>query len=70
MADKIDWTVSDVTVDDLYESLGKLREIGWGSRMIEFHTSRSHLGRSITMTLSEQEKPDRHGAGHEKGTPK
>jgi hypothetical protein len=52
MPARLDFTVSEVTVDELYEELGKLREIGWGKSSIEWHTSRSHLGKQITMTLS------------------
>jgi hypothetical protein len=60
MPARLDFTVSDVTVDELYEELGKLREIGWGKSSIEWHTSRSHLGKQITMTLSTGESKSDH----------
>jgi hypothetical protein len=56
MPARLDFTVSDVTVDELYEELGKLREVGWGKFQIEWHTSRSHLGKQITMKLSSAEE--------------
>jgi hypothetical protein len=45
-------TLAEVTVDELYAELGRLREIGWGAAPIDWHTSRSHLGRKITMSLA------------------
>ena len=49
-------TVSDTTVDELYEDLGKLRQVGFGAYRIEWHTSRSHLGKQITMAFEEPAK--------------
>ena len=56
---KIEVTVADVTVDDLYDELGKLREIGLGKSLIDWHTSRSHIGNQISMVLTNSDKkPD------------
>jgi hypothetical protein len=52
---RMEITVSEVTIDQLYEDLGKLREVGFGGHGIEWHTSRSHLGKTITMTLVDAE---------------
>ena len=54
MPARLDITLSDMTVDDLYAELGKYREVGWGKSKIDWHTSRSHIGKSITMTLSNE----------------
>jgi hypothetical protein len=54
---RMEVTIAEATVDELYEHLSKLREIGWGSYSIEWHTSRSHLGKMITMSLEEPAAP-------------
>ena len=48
----MEFTVKEVTVDQLYEELGRLRAIGWGGSLINWHTSRSHIGLGITMSLA------------------
>ena len=48
----IEVTVGDVTVEDLHHQLGKLVDIGWGKAAIDWHTSRSHIGKQITMSLA------------------
>ena len=53
MGMKMQITLSEVTIDQLYDDLSKLREVGFGGCGIEWHTSRSHIGTSITMTLME-----------------
>jgi hypothetical protein len=55
MAVNLDVTVTDVTVDELHQDLGKLKDMGWGKSKIQWHTSRSHLGNKITMTLGDAE---------------
>jgi hypothetical protein len=45
-------TVKDVTVDELYAELGRLRSIGWGVSLVSWHTSRTHIGTGITMSLA------------------
>jgi hypothetical protein len=56
MPAQLDFTSTDATVDELYEDLGKLRDMGWGQSKIAWHTSRSHLGNKITMTLLPSEE--------------
>jgi hypothetical protein len=48
---RVEITFAGSTVDQFWEDLGKLRQVGWGSADIEWHTSRSHLGKQITMAL-------------------
>ena len=50
---RMEITFAEVTIDQLYDDLGKLREVGFGGHSIEWHTSRSHIGKAITMTLVE-----------------
>jgi hypothetical protein len=52
MSVRVQVTLSDHTVDKLWEELGKFREVGWGAAEIDWHTSRGHLGKQITMSLS------------------
>jgi hypothetical protein len=54
---RMEVTLSETTVDQLYEDLGKLRQVGFGAYGIEWHTSRSHLGKQITMSLVEEPAP-------------
>lgn len=49
---RVEITLSDMTVDGLWDELSKLRAVGWGHSVIDWRTSRSHLGKQITMALS------------------
>jgi hypothetical protein len=53
-------TLTGMTVQTLYEQLEKLVKIGWGDAPIDWHTSRSHLGRQITMSLDVDGLGDHH----------
>jgi hypothetical protein len=70
MPSQIDMTVTDTTVDELYEDLGKLKVMGLGAWRIDWHTSRTHIGRTVKMTITEheQEKQRQSAAGGKEGT--